>query len=137
MFRYCFTKVLDEGKRVHMVYQGHLLRPDTAPLSEFTLDTPAILICQISHSVSTSNSTSEHNSANNNNLDLSGNYFRKVVKIVKGSPNKYSVSYSSFILSGNTSLQAISMTEMLRYRRWIEMIQYELMYELKIDKCRR
>lgn len=46
--KYCFQKVLDDGQRVHMVYQGHLLRPDTAPLSEFTLDLPSTLICQIS-----------------------------------------------------------------------------------------
>ncbi|KAL5261322.1 hypothetical protein ACHWQZ_G007125 [Mnemiopsis leidyi] len=71
--RYCFQKVLDEGKRVHMVYQGHLLRPDSAPLTEFTLDNPSTFICQISQSASSGNL---HNTAagsqSDEELDLSG-----------------------------------------------------------------
>ena len=73
--RYCFQKVLEEGKRVHMVYQGHLLRPDSAPLSEFTLDNPSTFICQISHSANSSSSNlnnSAAGSANEEELDISG-----------------------------------------------------------------
>ena len=71
--RYCFQKVLEEGKRVHMVYQGHLLRPDHAPLSEFTLDTPATFICQISQSASSSNlNNTATDSSSEQELDLSG-----------------------------------------------------------------
>lgn len=71
--RYCFQKVLEEGKRVHMVYQGHLLRPDSAPLTEFTLDTPATFICQISHSTSSTNlNSSSADTSPNEDLDLSG-----------------------------------------------------------------
>ncbi|XP_063687107.1 uncharacterized protein LOC134820578 isoform X1 [Bolinopsis microptera] len=73
--KYCFQKVLEEGKRVHMVYQGHLLRPDSAPLSEFTLDNPSTFICQISHSANSSSSNlnnSAAGSANVEDLDISG-----------------------------------------------------------------
>ena len=56
-----------------MVYQGHLLRPDSAPLSEFTLDNPSTFICQISQSASSGNlNNSPAGSQSDEELDISG-----------------------------------------------------------------
>jgi len=71
--RYCFSRVLDEGQRIHMVYQGHLLRPDTASLATFDLECPATLTCQISHSTNTNSVNNQTTSdVTAQELDISG-----------------------------------------------------------------
>ena len=66
-----------------MVYQGHLLRPDSAPLSQFTMDLPATLICQIS----------QPNTSNINNATLGAT-----------SNDEFDISGKSVIVEGSTTL---------------------------------